>query len=117
LGVSRHGERSSPLRRPPASFGSFSTWKRNSPRRAKLCSAAEAANLPRTKRKHSQNPFQSSAVQHEHRLALPADEARRLQGLKGPVEGGPAEAQPFGQVGGRGVDRGLPAGEEVPGQL
>ncbi len=25
------GERSSPLRRPPASFGSFSTWKRNSP--------------------------------------------------------------------------------------
>ena len=35
LGVSRHGERSSPLRRPPASFGSFSTRKRNSPRRAK----------------------------------------------------------------------------------
>ena len=32
---SRHGERSSPLRRPPASFGSFSTRKRNSPRRAK----------------------------------------------------------------------------------
>ena len=28
---SRHGERSSPLRRPPASYGSFSTWKRNSP--------------------------------------------------------------------------------------
>ena len=25
------GERSLPLRRPPASFGSFSTWKRNSP--------------------------------------------------------------------------------------
>ena len=25
------GERSSPPRRPPASFGSFSTWKRNSP--------------------------------------------------------------------------------------
>ena len=34
---SRHGERSSPLRRPPASYGSFSTWKRNSPRRAKPC--------------------------------------------------------------------------------
>ena len=32
---SRHGERSSPLRRPPASFGSFSTRKWNSPRRAK----------------------------------------------------------------------------------
>ena len=31
------GERSSPLRRPPASFGSFSTGKRNSPRRAKPC--------------------------------------------------------------------------------
>ena len=31
------GERSSPLRRPPASFGSFSTGKRNSPRRAKRC--------------------------------------------------------------------------------
>ena len=31
------GERSSPLRRPPASFGSFSTWKRNSPRRANPC--------------------------------------------------------------------------------
>ena len=34
---SRHGERSSPLRRSPASYGSFSTWKRNSPRRAKPC--------------------------------------------------------------------------------
>ena len=31
------GERSSPLRCPPASFGSFSTGKRNSPRRAKPC--------------------------------------------------------------------------------
>ncbi len=45
LGESRHGERSSPLRRPPASFGSFSTWKRNSPpgRRNSPCSEKKPA--------------------------------------------------------------------------
>ena len=37
-GESRHGERSSPLRRPPAILWFLShRWERNSPRRAKLC--------------------------------------------------------------------------------
>ena len=37
-GVSRHGERSSPLRRPPAILWFLShRWERNSPRRAKPC--------------------------------------------------------------------------------
>ena len=43
---SRHGERSSPLRRPPASYGSFSTWKRNSPRRAKPCKTRRRGQAP-----------------------------------------------------------------------
>ena len=43
---SRHGERSSPLRRPPASYGSFSTWKRNSPRRAKPCKTRRRGHGP-----------------------------------------------------------------------
>ena len=38
LGESRHGERSSPLRRPPAILWFLShRWERNSPRRAKPC--------------------------------------------------------------------------------
>ena len=50
-GVSRHGERSSPLRRPPAILWFLShRWERNSPRRAKPCEAArpkkEIRNLP-----------------------------------------------------------------------
>ena len=40
------GERSSPLRRPPASFGSFSTRKRNSPIRAKPCKTARRVVAP-----------------------------------------------------------------------
>ena len=40
------GEQSSPLRRPPASFGSFSTGKRNSPRRAKPCKRAAQCAAP-----------------------------------------------------------------------
>ena len=43
---SRHGERSSPLRRSPASYGSFSTWKRNSPRRAKPCKTRRRGHGP-----------------------------------------------------------------------
>ena len=40
-GVSRHGERSSPLRHPPAILWFLShRWERNSPRRAKPCEAA-----------------------------------------------------------------------------
>ena len=48
-GVSRHGERSSPLRRPPASFGSFSTRKRNPLRRAEPCAASRRVVAPYTK--------------------------------------------------------------------
>ena len=40
------GERSSPLRRPPASFGFFSTWKRNSPNRAKPYKTARRVVAP-----------------------------------------------------------------------
>ena len=51
LGDGRHGGRggtaaSADCARPLASFGSFSTRKRNSPRRAKPCPAAGAAKLP-----------------------------------------------------------------------
>ena len=42
------GERSSPLRRPPASFGSFSTWKRNSPTRRRNSPKAQKTLTPPT---------------------------------------------------------------------
>ena len=58
LGGGRHGGRSgfadpADCAHPIASFGSFSTWKRNPPRRAEPCPAAGAAKLPPVKNQSS----------------------------------------------------------------